>query len=609
MDRRTFLLSSAGLATVTLAGPNGTTSASSGSAMQALCDQTYDAFLKTSPMLCTTFGVDKGHHAGQKSKLEGDTPTDRAAYARLLQSSLEGLAGVDRTQLSGMDRINYDTLHREWSTLLSGVKDFPYGVKGPSQPQSPYVISHLSGMAQALPDFLDSNHQIATRDDAEAYMARLERYGPVLDSEIGHFHEDVAAGARPPAFILKRAIAGLKGWREQPEDSNLLVASLVRRTRDKGIDGKWAERAKGIFTAKIRPALEAQIAALETELPRAGDDAGVWRLPKGDAYYAHMVRSGTSTHMTPEEIHKIGVAKAAELGALADQLLRAQGLTQGTVGERMAALFHDPRFIAPDTDAGREEVMASARKLVDKITARLPEYFSTLPKAKLIIRRPPPVNEGASAPYYLAGTVDGLRPGAYYLQLKHTSSTPSWTLASTTFHEAYPGHHMQNSLLIENEAIPAVRKLNLCKAISDFNAYDEGWALYSEQLADEMGLYADDPFGRIGYVDDSLFRAARLVVDTGMHNMRWTRAQAIDYMTGITGKRSEAEVEIDRYCVWPGQALGYMVGKIQWLKLRAAMQAHQGKGFDIRKFHAVGLNAGSTGFDVLERVYREQGLI
>jgi uncharacterized protein (DUF885 family) len=332
-------------------------------------------------------------------------------------------------------------------------------------------------------------------------------------------------------------------------------------------------------------------------------------LPQGDAYYAHMVRCGTSTHLTAEEIHKIGLDKVTELSALAERLLRQQGLTQGSVGERMAALYTTPRFIAPDTDAGRDAVMASARGLVEKITGRLPGYFSTLPRAKLIIRRPPPVNEGASAPYYLAGSVDGARAGAYYLQLAHTSSTPSWTLPTITFHEAMPGHHMQNSLLIENDAIPRVRKLNLCKSTSDFNAYDEGWALYAEQLADEMGLYADDPFGRIGYVDDALFRAGRLVVDTGLHHLRWTRERAVDYMTGITGKRDEAENEIDRYCIWPGQALGYLVGKLQWLKLRSAMQARQGKAFDIRQFHAVGLDAGSTGLEVLERIYREQGLI
>ncbi len=322
-----------------------------------------------------------------------------------------------------------------------------------------------------------------------------------------------------------------------------------------------------------------------------------------------MVRWGTTTNVSAEEIHKIGLEKVAELTALADQLLRAQGLTKGTAGERLAALYTDLRFIAPNTDAGREEVMGWARAIVNRITARLPESFSTLPKAKLLVRRPPPINEGASAPYYLAGTVDGVRPGAYYLQLANTASTPSWTLPSTTFHEGYPGHHLQNSLLIENDAIPLMRKLNLCKPISDFNAYDEGWALYSEQLADEMGIYAEDPFGRIGYVCDALFRAGRLVVDTGMHRLRWSRDKAVDTMTGLTGKRDAAENEIDRYCVWPGQALGYMMGKIEWLKLRDAMRARQGKAFDIRQFHAVGLNAGSTSFDVLTRVYREQKLI
>lgn len=607
MDRRTFLMSGASLGLAATAAP--VLSKTAASAMQAVCDRAYDGFMKLSPILCTSFGVDKGVYVAQKSRLEGDAPADRAAYADLLQTSLKDLKAVGRAKLSGMDRINYDTLDWQWSTLLSGVKDFAYGVKGPSQPQSPYVISHLSGMAQALPDFFDSNHQIETRDDAEAYMARLDRFGDVLTQETGHFHEDVAAGARPPAFLLKRAIAGLKRWRAQPADGNLLITSVARRTRDKAIDGEWAGRAEAVVTAKIFPALDSQIAALEAELPLAGEDAGVWRLPQGDAYYAHMVRTGTSTSLSAGEIHQTGLDLVKELNALADQLLRAQGLTTGTPAERMAALYEDPRFIAPNTDAGREQVMAEARAIVDKISAYLPQYFSTMPRAKLIVRRPPPINEGAGAPYYLAGTVDGLRPGAYYMQLADTAGTPSWTLADLTSHEAVPGHHFQNSLLIENEAIPLVRKLVLAKPISDFNGYDEGWALYAEQLADEMGLYADDPFGRIGYVNDALLRAGRLVVDTGLHHLRWTRAQAVDYLTGVTGKRPEAENEIDRYCVWPGQALGYMTGKMQWLKLRNAMKARQGASFDIRKFHAVGLGAGSTGLDVLERAYRDQGLI
>lgn len=613
MKRRDFLMSSTGWAAAGLIPASVAKAAgkarSPKAAMAALCERTYDAFLKISPMLCTTFGVDKGVHAAQKSRLEGDTPADRAAYARVLADGIAGLRRIDRTRLHGMDRINYDTLNWEWKALLSGVKDFPYGVKSPSQPQTPYVISHLSGMAQALPDFFDSNHQIATRADAEAYLARMERIGPVLTSETGHFREDVATGVRPPAFIMKRALKMLKGWSPGSDDANLIVASLVRRTAEKGIAGDWQARASAILSGKIRPALQAQIAAVEAELPAASDDAGVWRLPKGDEYYAHMVRWGTTTNVTADEVHKIGLEKVAELSALADQLLRAQGLTQGTPGERMAALYSDPRFLSPNTDAGRAAIMASARGLVDKITARLPEYFSELPKAKLIVRRPPPVSEGASAPYYLAGSVDGVRPGAYYMQLADTASTPTWTLPTVTFHEGYPGHHMQNSLLIENAAIPDVRKLNLCKPISDFNAYDEGWGLYSEQLADELGIYADDPFGRLGYINDALFRAGRLVVDTGLHHLRWSRAKAVDYMTGLTGKRPEAENEIDRYCVWPGQALGYMMGKIQWLRLRSAMQAHQGAAFDIRRFHAVGLDAGSTSFDVLEQAYREQGLI
>lgn len=611
MNRRYFLAAGSALVgTTTMSALAQMSSAKRPTAtpLQHVCDRAYDGFLSLSPILCTSFGVDKGAYAAQKSRLEGDTPADRANYQALLTESLQNLRKLDRNPLSAKERINYDTLQWQWSTALIGLRDFTYGINTPSQSQAPYVITHLTGMAQSLPDFFDSNHQIANRSDAQAYLERLARFGPVLDSETEHFRDDVNAGARPPAFILKRAIAGLTAWRAQSPQENLLIASLERRTKD--LPGEdWGGKARSLVEGPIHHALDAQIAALEAQLPQATDEAGVWHLPQGADYYAHMVQTGTSTHLKPEEIHKIGVHKVAELTALVDQLLRAQNLTSGSPGERLAALYTDPRFIAPDTDAGRAQVMAEAHSLVDRATQRLPRYFSTLPRARLIIRRPPPVNEGSGPAYYLAGSVDGVRPGSYYLPLAHTSASPSWTLPTLTFHEAIPGHHLQNSLLIEDQTIPLVRKLNLAKPISDFNAYDEGWALYAEQLGDEMGMYTDDPFGRIGYVDDALFRAGRLVVDTGIHHLRWSRAQAVDYMTGITGKRAEAETEIDRYCVWPGQALGYMVGKIQWLKLRAAMQARQGNAFDIRRFHAAGLDAGSTALDVLEQAYREQGLI
>jgi uncharacterized protein (DUF885 family) len=611
MNRRYFLASGSALFGATTMSalaelPDATRTVAG--TLQQVCDRAYDGFLNLSPILCTSFGVDKGAYAAQKSRLESDTPADRARYQALLTESLQNLRKFDRNSLSAKERVNYDTLQWQWSTALIGLRDFTYGINTPSQSQAPYVITHLTGMAQSLPDFFDSNHQIANRADAEAYLARLACFGPVLDSETEHFRDDVNAGARPPAFILKRALAGLKAWRAQSPQENVLITSLERRTKDLS-DEDWANKARALVEGPIHRSLDAQIAALQAQLPKATDEAGVWHLPRGGDYYAHMVRSGTSTHLKPEEIHKIGLDKVAELTALADQLLRAQDLTSGSPGERLAALYTDPRFIAPDTDAGRAQVMAEAHSLVDRITQRLPSYFSTLPRAQLIIRRPPLVNEGSGAAYYLAGSVDGVRPGSYYLPLAHTSASPSWTLPTLTFHEAIPGHHLQNSLLIEDQSIPLVRKLNLAKPISDFNAYDEGWALYAEQLGDEMGMYTDDPFGRIGYVDDALFRAGRLVVDTGIHHLRWSRAQAVEYMTSITGKRAEAEIEIDRYCVWPGQALGYMVGKIQWLKLRTAMQARQGNAFDIRHFHAVGLDAGSTALDVLEQAYHEQGLI
>jgi uncharacterized protein (DUF885 family) len=267
------------------------------------------------------------------------------------------------------------------------------------------------------------------------------------------------------------------------------------------------------------------------------------------------------------------------------------------VGQRLRALYDDPKYRYPNTDAGKDKLIADLNLKVAAVQARLPAYFGTLPKAKLDIRRVPKFTEaGAPGGYYEPGTLDGTRNGAYYINLRDTAEVPNWTLPTLTFHEGIPGHHLQGSLAMENH-LPLIRKTQW------FSGYGEGWALYAEQLAVEMGMYDDDPLGHVGQIHDSLFRAVRLVVDSGIHSKGWSREQAIKYYVETLGDQdASATTEVERYCVWPGQACSYMLGKLDWLRLRAKAKTALGPKYDIRQFHDAGLLPGAMPLAVLDRV-------
>ncbi len=347
----------------------------------------------------------------------------------------------------------------------------------------------------------------------------------------------------------------------------------------------------------MQPALDRQIALMKGLRATATHDAGVWRLPQGADYYAQSLAQATTTTLSPAEVHRLGLEKVAELSATLDVTLKAQGYATGTVGERLRALYQDPKFRYPNTDEGKEKLLADLNAKVGEITKRLPDYFGNLPKAPLLIKRVPKETEaGAPGGYYNGAALDGSRPGMYYINLRDTAETPSWTLPTLTFHEGIPGHHLQISLAQESN-LPIIRR------VIGFNAYQEGWALYAEQLADEMGMYDHDPMGRIGYLHDALFRAVRLVVDTGLHDLRWTREQTVTYYVDNLGdQEASAVTEVERYCVEAGQACSYMVGKLTWLRLRAKAQAALGAKFDIRQFHDACLSNGAMPLAVLETV-------
>ena len=569
-------------------------------ALNAVFDATFKGLLVMSPGLCTAIGADKGELAYQKSKLDHSTDADRAKFLSFGRASLTALKGIDRSKLASMDRINLDTVIWDTTNQIDGATRF----KGTTAGGPPYAVSQLTGSYPSTPDFLDSQHSVANKEDAEAYISRLHEFADVLNEETDNFFADNALGLTPPDFVLKRALELLKPMAAtKAEDSNL-VKGFARKLAEAKLDGDFVARASAHVGGPIQRALARQAEAVAAALPKSVHDAGIWRLPQGDERYAYAVKSGTTTSMTPDEVHKLGLDKVKEITAQIDIILKAQGLTKGTPGARMAAMYADPKLSYPNTDAAKDELLAYLNKMVADVYTHVPDYFNVLPKAKVTIKRvPKEIEAGAPGGYYNPGALDGSRPGAYYINLRDTAEQPKWLLPTLTHHEAVPGHHFQISIQQETD-LPMLRK------IGGFNAYVEGWALYAEQLSDEMGLYKDDPLGKAGYLHDALFRAVRLVVDSGMHHKRWSREKAIAYMVEFTGdKETAATTEIERYCVWPGQALGYMTGKLKWLKIRAAMQKHMGKAFSIKTFHDVGLTAGAVPLQVLEQVYRDRGLI
>jgi len=563
--------------------------------LNKLFDTFVDEELDLQPEGATSLGLDVGARAWQRSRLADRSPAGARAQQALTESQLKRLEAFDASALPPSDALNREVVLYSLRQQAAAARRFRYagGAAG-----TPYPLNQFQGSAyHDLPDFLDAQHPIATAADAEAYLARLEAFGVAMDQEAESVRLDQTLGVVPPDFVLDNTLVQLRALRATPADKSVLVTSLANRTKAKGIAGDWAARATAIYVDKVIPALDRQIALAQALRAVAPHDAGVWRLPDGEAYYTASVAFWTTTTLTGDEIHRLGLGLVAELSAKTDEAMKAQGLTEGTVGQRFRAMYDDPRYRYPNTDEGKAKLLADLNVKVAAVQAKLPAWFGVLPKAKVEIRRIPPYTEaGAPGGYYEPGALDGSRPGAYYINLRDTAEVPGWSLPSVTYHESIPGHHLQLSIAQE-APLPLIRKLSF------FSAYIEGWALYAEQLADEMGMYQTDPLGRIGYLHDALFRAVRLVVDSGLHAKRWSREKAIAYYVEIIGdKDAAAATEVERYAVAPGQACGYMLGKLAWLRERARAKAALGDRFDIRHFHDAGLTSGAVPLDILPTV-------
>ncbi|HEX8672710.1 MAG TPA: DUF885 domain-containing protein, partial [Longimicrobium sp.] len=558
----------------------------------ALLDRIGNDLLNLFPESATSLGLDVGARAGLRARLADRSPAGQRRVAQQLRADLGQLASVDASRLSHPVRTSVEVVRSAYTTALEGFA-LPYGdITVGGWRNTPYVVIQNVGAYLDVPRFLDSDHTVENAADAEAYVARLQAYARQLDGELERVREARAAGLVPPAFLLDKALTQMRLSAQGARDGGMLVESLERRTRN--IPGDWAGRARRIAAQEIAPALDRQIRELEAQRAVATNDAGIGARPHGAEFYRWALKASTTTTMSPDEVHQLGRSELARLHARMDAILKEAGYTQGTVGERMNALAKDPRYKFAEGDPGRAEIRRFIDDRLAWIRAQMPRAFNTVVNPNMEVKRLPPEEEpGAPAAYGGAGSVDGKIPGRFWINLRTTDLHSKYSLADLAFHEAIPGHIWQGEYTHD---MPLVRQMLA------FNAYSEGWALYAEQLADELGAYDRDPVGRLGYLQSIAFRACRLVVDTGLHAKGWTREQGVRFFVEVNGSNPlEVASEVDRYCSWPGQACGYKVGHSEINRQRERAQAALGSRYDLKAFNDTVVLGGNVPLDVLAR--------
>ena len=599
LDRRSLLTAGAATALAAATSQKALAAAPGDAALNRYFDSVSEDLLRTGPEQATSLGLDTGARAALKSELSDSSMAHITEDRAWCKAGLAKLATFPDATLSPQARLNKAVLNYAFGVGRDAAP-FDYGentfVSAQSEGAGPYVVSQQGGAYSSIPEFLDSQHAVKTKADAEAYLARVHAMARVLHQETDRIRKDAGLGVVPPDFILSNTIGQQQGLLAiKPADARLATA-LGRKAREAHLDGDYQGRAVAIVEKEVYPALAAQLAVLKGLQAKAGHDAGVWRLPNGEAYYRWLLREATTTNLTPDEVHNMGLEQNKAIEARMDGLLRAQGLTGGTVGERMTALGKDPKNVFPNTDAGRAELIAYLNGLIAGVRPKLSKAFNLKLKAPVNVKRVPvDIQDGAGQGYMNSGSLDGSRPSTYYINLKSTDTWPKFSLPSLTYHETIPGHAWQGAYLTETGKLPLMRIL-----VSGFNAYVEGYALYAEQLADEIGMYDADWAGRLGYLQAQKFRAVRLVVDTGLHAKHWSREQAVKWAMENSGRTQLAMTsEIDRYTGTPGQACGYKVGHTEINRLRDKAKAALGPKYDLRNFDDLVVKTGSVPLTVL----------
>lgn len=569
---------------------------------QKLMTKATDVMLEAYPESSSSAGIDNGNYAHLKSKLTDRSMDGQAQIRSNVKEMLKQLNTLPDIDLNAQQKLDLNVVRSVFDMADRGF-DLPYGDMALlnsnwSYRNSPYAVAQNTGAFVEIPSFLDSSHSLKDQDDVEAYLDRIKGYAAQLDGETERVRLDAERGSILPDFLLNKTLGQLNGALKKSVDGWGLVNSLTSRAAKLDVNKNVSKAAESLANELVRPAIARQAKALAALSSKATSNAGVWALRDGDQYYQWALEAGTTTTMSPDEVHQMGLDELARLHGRMDPILRSVGYTKGSVGERMTALSTDPKYQFSDGDKGRAEIMAFINDTIKDIRRRMPDAFETLVPGFLEVTRiAPEVEAGAPGAYGGAGSIDGTKPGHFWINLRTPALHSKFSLADLTYHEAIPGHVWQGEYTF---------KQSLLRSLLAFNAYSEGWALYAEQIADELGVYGDYPVGQLGYLQSLAFRACRLVVDTGLHAKRWTREYANEWFVTNNGSNPEEVAgEVDRYCAWPGQACGYKVGHTAINNLRQKAQAELGDKYDFRRFNDAVVLSGAVPMTVLDDVITE----
>ena len=544
------------------------------------------------PELLSAIGlVERFGITGHNAKLADASPAHQQKFFDRAKKSLEDLHAYPLEKQTASQKLSTHIL--EWYLTRE--------IEGEKYQWHNYPVNQLFGVQNEFPSFMANTHRLLAPRDCEYYRQRLVAVGAKFDQLLESLKVREQKGILPPRFVVEKVLTEMNNFVAQPASENILATSF--KTRAAKINDltdeqrvAFQKKVETAITDNVYPAYHKLIDYFTAILPKTTTDDGVWKLPDGDAFYAYALRKSTTTTMKPDEVHELGLREVARIEAEMRALLDANGFAGRPVAEAMEEIRKDSRFQFSNDDKGRTDALAEYTHLINDAIERCRLLFATVPKAKVEVQRVPVFKE-ATAPgaYYNAASMDGTRPGVFYANLRDMTEIPKWSMPTLAYHEGVPGHHWQIATAQELKGVPQFRKL------IPFTAYQEGWALYAEWLAKEAGWYEGNPFGDLGRLQAELFRAVRLVVDTGIHAKRWTREQAITYMRDKTSMgEKEVTAEIERYIVNPGQACAYKVGMLKIQELRKRAQTELGTKFDQRQFHDVVLTNGALPLEILE---------
>ena len=560
-------------------------------------EKVFVSFLLDNPELLTMMGVAeqfgyRRHNAHLNDVSQAKAERDFAEW----RHDLDDLRAYDTARQTPEQRLSTRVLAWFIESQLEGERFHLHN----------YPVNQLFGVQSQTPDFLINQHRIKDRRGADDFLARLGEVGRKFDQVLEGLRLREGRGIVPPRFVIERVLTEMRGFSAKPAAENPLCVSFISKVdalKEVSAEDKATLKARCPETVErvVRSAYLKLIGFFEAQLPRATADDGAWKLPDGAAFYAWRLRQQTTTNMTPEQIHALGLAEVARIDADMRAILVAQNQLQPgeTTAQAMGRLAKDPRFLYPNNDEGRQAALAEYKRMIDEQLVRSRQVIGMSPKAPIEVKRVPEFKEKtAPGAYYDMPALDGTRPGVFYANLRNMGDLPKYGMRTLSIHEGVPGHHFQIALAQEQQGGPTFRK------VLPFTAYMEGWALYAEWLGGELGVYKDDPFSDLGRLQAEMFRAVRLVVDTGIHAKRWTREQAIAYMVDKTGMPpAEVTAEIERYIVDPGQACAYKVGMLAIRAARERAEKALGAKWNPeaeKAFHDVVLQGGALPLAILD---------